>query len=57
MPTGVNMRVKMKRLNIFVTEFVKTGFPHTSILPTLTIHNFRLVKGIDLKFGQQQAQT
>jgi len=25
------------------------------ILPNLTIHNFRLVKAIDLKFGQQEA--
>jgi len=40
-----------------VTEFTKRGLPHTSIVPTLMIHNFRLVKAIDLKFGQYEAPT
>ena len=33
----------------------KRGLPHTSNLPTLIIHNFRLVQAIDLKFDQQEA--
>jgi len=41
----------------YLTGFAKRGLPHTSILPTLTIHKFRLVKAIDLKFGQQEAPT
>jgi len=38
--------------SIFGTGFVKRGLPHTSITPTLTIHN-----ATDLKFGQQEAPT
>ena len=41
----------------YVTKFAKRGLPHTFILPTLMICNFGLVKGIDLKFGQQIAPT
>jgi len=37
----------------YVTEFAKRIFTHTSNLPTLTIHNFRLKAVIALKFGQQ----
>ena len=33
------------------------GLLHTSILQALTIHNFRLVKAIDLKCGLQEAPT
>jgi len=33
-----------------VTGFVIRGLPHTFKSSTLTIHNFRLVKVIDLKF-------
>ena len=36
----------------FVTGFAKKGLTHTSNLPTLTSHNFRLEKAIDLKFDQ-----
>ena len=28
---------------------MKRGFPHTSNLPTLIIHNFKLVEATDLK--------
>ena len=42
---------------IFLTRFVKRGLPHTSYLPTLTIHNVRFVNATDLKFGQQEAET
>ena len=38
-----------------VTGFVKRGLPHTSNLPTLTIHNVGLVKTIGLKFAQCRA--
>ena len=41
----------------YVTGFVKSGLPHTSNLPTLTIHNFRLEKVNDMKFGQQRVAT
>jgi len=41
----------------YVTGFAKRGLPHTSKLSTLTIHNFRLLKAIDLKFGQIEALT
>ena len=33
-----------------VTRFAIRGLPHTFKLPTLTIHNFRIVKYIDIKF-------
>ena len=42
---------------LYVTGFVKRGLPHTSNIPTLTIHNFRLVNATDLKVGQQEAPT
>ena len=35
-----------------VTGFAKRGVPHTSNLQTLTIHNSKLEKVIDSKFGQ-----
>jgi len=38
---------------INVTGFAKRGLPHTSNLPTLTIHNFRLKTAIALKFEHQ----
>jgi len=41
----------------YVTEFIKRGLPHTSILPTLTMLNFRLVKAIDLKYVQSAGNT
>jgi len=31
-------------------DLQKKGLPHASILLTLTFHNFRLVKAIELKF-------
>ena len=34
----------------------KGSFTHIH-LPTLTIRNFRLIKAIDLKFGQEEAPT
>ena len=34
-----------------MTGFAKRGLPHTSNLPTLVTHNFRLEKAIDLKCG------
>ena len=37
-----------------MTWFAKRGLPHTSILLTLTIHKFWLVKAFDLKFSQQE---
>ena len=37
---------------IIVTGFAKRGLPHTSTLPTLTIHNFRLETVIALKFSE-----
>jgi len=40
-----------------VTGFAKRGLPHTSNLPTLTIHKFRLVKAIDLTFDWQEVPT
>jgi len=35
---------------IYVTGFAKNGLQHTSNLPTLTIHNCRCVKVMNLKF-------
>ena len=45
--------------NVYGTSvlcYFMKGFPHTSILQTLTICNFRSVKAIDFKCGQQEAQ-
>ena len=36
----------------YVTAFAKRDLPHVSNLPTLTTHNCRSEKAIDLKFGQ-----
>ena len=41
----------------YETRFAKRGLTHTSNLPALTIHNFRLVQATDLKFGQQNVPT
>ena len=41
----------------YVTGLVKRGLPHTSNLPTLTIHNFSVGKVIALKVGQYCAPT
>jgi len=38
-------------------RLVEKGLPHTSNLPTLTIHNFRLVQAINLKFYRQKVPT
>ena len=43
--------------NIHVTGFAKRGLPHTFNSLTLLIHNFRLVKAIDLKFDLQEVPT
>ena len=40
-----------------VTGFAKRGLPHTSNLPTLTNHNFRLEGAIALQFSQKRAIT
>ena len=44
----------INQLAIYVTGFAKRSLPHTSNIPTLIIHNFRLV---DLKFGQYVIST
>ena len=46
---------KLTYMSTNVTGFVKRGLPHTSNLPTLKSHNFRLVKVIDLKLDQQHS--
>ena len=51
------MSVKTRAYLAFMTGFTKRGLPYTFNLPTLTIHNFRLVNATDLKFGQQEAST
>ena len=40
-----------------MTRFVKKDLRHTSNLPILMTHKFRLVQATDLKFGQQKVQT
>ena len=40
-----------------VTGFAKRGLPHTSNLPTLTIHKIEIQQDIDLKFGQWLVPT
>ena len=41
----------------YVTGFAKRSLLHTSSMPTLTIHNFRLESAIALEFGQKLAPT
>ena len=41
----------------FVTTFAKRSLSHISILPTLTICNFILIKTFDLKFGLPEAPS
>ena len=41
--------IQVTEYKINVTGLAKRGLPHTSNLPLLTNHNFKLVKAIDLK--------